>query len=219
MARQQTPCFRQNAVACGPQLRQLSAPMDCEARTVASRPGPLARLRTSQPPSPPGSRSTDRAICPTTKRHEPSPIEPFKAGALAGRRFLFAARDDVNRTRTYPRGSGVCHTACTPVRKEVDRGRRGRHKPEVVQRHHGSQSVRPGLGHRIGEAVSSTTAGRKSRGSSSRPLKTRSGGLTPRSFIFPNPRGEGLRGSRCCQWSVVSGEVGVAFERQLPSHH
>jgi hypothetical protein len=61
---------------------------------------------------------------------------------------------------------------------------RGRHNPGVVQ-----GTVRVEIraawdhGDRIGQAVSRTTAGRRSRRSSG-PYKLRFGGLTPRSFIF-----------------------------------
>jgi hypothetical protein len=79
--------------------------------SVASRPGPSARLRTSQPPSPPGFRATDRAICPQ-RRGTPRSVEPSKAGANAGRRFAAGSRGQTREAKAGE-AEGVCGEVCS----------------------------------------------------------------------------------------------------------
>ena len=85
-----------------------------------------------------GAGRRDRLGLPHPRRPRRLAQGQRAAGALSG-------RFPINRVRTYPRPFGMCYNACTPVRKEVDRGRRGRHKPGVVQgRAYGMKSVGPG---------------------------------------------------------------------------
>src|SRR5262245_29559603 len=88
--------------------------------SVASRPGPSARLRTSQPPSPPGFRATDRAICPQRRGTPhvqlslPRPA-PTPAVVLLRARAAKPCPDLSGPGSTCLRG--LCHAPPTPVPK------------------------------------------------------------------------------------------------------
>ena len=94
------PCFRQNAVARGPRRGQSSAQIDCDDPTVASRPGPKARLRTSQPPSPPGP---DRRTGPTAQNKKRRGNANDFRGRLARRPSFIWGRSSLRTASAAPR--------------------------------------------------------------------------------------------------------------------